>query len=172
LKHTLEEGKIVSNLVRLRAGLGAALAFALSAAPVHADSPFASLAGTWSGSGQVRLDGGKTEAIRCKAYYTNKSGSNGLGLTLRCASASNKIDMYATLTYTNGDITGSWEERTFNATGSVAGHSTASKLVLNISGGITGQMQVSVGGSNQSVSITAEGAGTGFTGVNINLSRG
>lgn len=163
----------MSSIVRSFSGAAAALALTFAAAPsARAETPFATLAGNWSGSGQVRLDGGKTEAIRCKAYYTNKAGGNDLGLTLRCASASNKIDMHANLTYANGDISGSWEERTFNATGSVAGRSTQNKLHLTISGGITGQMQVTVGGSNQSVSITAEGAGTGFAGVNINLSRG
>ena len=101
-------------MTRLRpAGLGAAClggALLAMALPVRAENPFVSLGGSWSGSGQITLDSGKTESIRCRGYYNNK-GSDQLGLAIRCASASNKIEMRADLNYTAGSVSGTWEER-------------------------------------------------------------
>lgn len=146
-------------------------ALALGAQPASADAPFSALVGTWSGSGQVRLENGKSEGIKCKAYYTSKDGGQGLSLAFRCASASNKIDMRATLASTGSAVSGSWEERTFNAAGNVAGKVDGSSINLSINGGgLTGSMSVSFGGNNQSVLISTEGSA--FKGLRISLQRG
>ena len=143
----------------------------LAGGSAAAQSPFASLAGTWSGSGKVRLEGGKSEAIRCKAYYTTKSDGSTLGMAIRCASASNKIEMRADRTYSGGNVAGSWEERTYNATGQVSGKATSDRLNLSIDGGgLNGRMSVKLGGSSQSVSITT--TGSTFRGLDLSLSRG
>jgi hypothetical protein len=134
------------------------------------DNPFPSLVGTWSGTGQAELDSGKTESMRCKAYYTG-DGPDGLGVAIRCANASSNIDLRAKLTYANGSVSGNWEERTYNAAGSVAGKASANKVNLSITGGgLTASMAVSINGSSHSVSISTKG--TGLKGVNISLSRG
>lgn len=160
-------------MTRLRpAGLGAAClggALLAMALPVRAENPFVSLGGSWSGSGQITLDSGKTESIRCRGYYNNK-GSDQLGLAIRCASASNKIEMRADLNYTAGSVSGTWEERTFNATGSITGKASANRLTLAISGGVAGSMSVSLNGASQQVSINTEG--TAFRGVSIHMSKG
>ncbi|HRY07028.1 MAG TPA: hypothetical protein P5114_07890 [Hyphomicrobiaceae bacterium] len=136
-----------------------------------ADSPFASLAGTWSGRGKIRLQGGKSETIRCRAYYTTNNGGSGLNMAIRCASASNKMEMRANLNYSNGAISGNWEERTYNATGAVTGQATSSRMMLSIAGGgINGSMSVRLGGASQSVSISTEGST--FRGLDLSLSRG
>lgn len=141
------------------------------ASPVLAEPPFATLLGSWSGTGQVRLEGGKAESIKCRAYYTSKDGGQGLSLAFRCASASNKIEMRATLESAGSKVTGNWEERTFNATGDVSGKVDGSHLDLSINGGgLTGSMSVSFGGNSQSVLISTEGSG--FKGLRISLSRG
>ena len=140
------------------------------ASPGHADTLFDTLAGTWSGTGQIRLDNGKSESLRCNAYYTQKE-SNGLGLSIRCANAGNKIELRANLTQERGDVDGSWEERTYNAAGTVKGKMTPSRINLSISGGsFSGSMNVSVLGARHSVSI--ETNGIGLRGVSIVLSRG
>ncbi|MCB1513358.1 MAG: hypothetical protein H6876_11805 [Hyphomicrobiaceae bacterium] len=139
--------------------------------PAAAESPFANLAGTWSGQGKVRLEGGKSEAIRCKAYYTTSDGGSGLGMAIRCASAANKIEMRANLSYANGSVSGSWEERTYNAAGQVTGQASSSKLTLKIQGGgLDGNMSVRLGGASQSVSIST--TGSTFQGLDLSLSRG
>ncbi|MBN9268426.1 MAG: hypothetical protein J0I75_28410, partial [Hyphomicrobium sp.] len=38
----------------------------------RAETPFQTLVGTGGGSGQIRLDNGKTEALKCRAFYTQK----------------------------------------------------------------------------------------------------
>lgn len=143
---------------------------AVLAAPALADGPFGPFAGSWSGSGQVKMASGQSEPIKCKAYYTTKSADD-LSLAMRCASASAKIEMRATLAHSGGSVTGNWEERSYNASGSIAGKASTNHLNLSINGGgLTGKLSVQVNGSSQSVSISTDGAG--FTGVNIQLSKG
>lgn len=132
------------------------------------DNPFPELAGSWSGSGTAKFDGGTSEKMSCKGYYTN-GGKDQLGLNIRCANASNKIELRANLSFANGDVSGSWEERNYNATGQVTGHATSRKINVGISGGLTGSMSVSLGGANHSVSISTEGVA--LKGVVISFSR-
>lgn len=132
-----------------------------------AESPFSSLAGTWNGSGTAQFDGGKTESLRCKGYYTG--GGTQLGLSIRCANASAKVELRANLNYANGSVSGDWEERTYNQSGSVAGKASASKINLAISGGINGSMNVSLGGNSHSVNVST--SGPTLKGISISMSR-
>ncbi len=132
---------------------------------------FAELDGSWSGRGNVRFSDGKSERITCRAYYNPKSAGAELGLAIRCASVSYKIEIRASLLNENGRLTGRWEERTFNASGEVSGKASAGKIRMNIAGGgLTASMSVSTEGSRQAVSISTEGSN--LKGVTINLSRG
>lgn len=141
-------------------------------APVLADGgPFAGLTGTWRGTAQIRLQSGSSETLKCYAYYTPKASGAELGLAIRCASASNKIELRAQLAATAGKVSGRWEERTYNATGDVTGQAQDGRLTLNIDGGaFKGSMAVRTTGANQTVNITTQGIA--LSGVNINLSRG
>jgi hypothetical protein len=137
----------------------------------RAENPVPALGGVWSGSGQVKLAGGQTEAIRCRAYYNPKSGGQALSIAMTCASATAKIDMRANLEFTGSAVHGNWEERSYNQSGSVTGKSDAGHLHLAIeSGGVSGSLSVAVNGASQTVSISTNGAG--FSGVNIHLSKG
>lgn len=138
-------------------------------ASAAADNPFSSLAGTWNGSGTARLQGGKSESLRCKGYYTNGSGGTTLGLSIRCANASTKVELRANLNYTNGAVTGDWEERTYNQSGTVTGKATSNRLNLAISGGIQGTLSVSVAGSSHQVAVTT--GGSTLQGINISMTR-
>lgn len=154
-------------------GLVIALAALLGLAgtsQAHAQAPFQTLAGNWSGSGQIKLDNGKSEALKCRAYYTQKESDN-LGIALRCASASNKIELRASLSQSGSQVAGSWEERTFNAAGTVTGRVTSGRINQSITGGtFSGSMNVAITGERHSVSI--ETNGIGLRAVNISLSRG
>ncbi len=133
------------------------------------DNPFPSLIGSWSGTGEVRLEGGKTERMQCRAYYRS-DGTAGLGLAIRCANPSAKIDLRAKLSNASGAVTGNWEERTFNAGGSVTGKATASKVELSIAGGgLNATMNVAINGASHSVNITTEGIA--LRGVKISMAR-
>ncbi len=160
------------NLSRVRAGVLAASMSAASlllAGPAAADSPFKSLVGTWSGSGTARLDGGKSERLSCKGYYSGTGGTE-LRLNILCANPSTKVELRSVLKYANGKVSGSWEERNFNQQGTISGSATDSKLHLTIAGGaLSGSLAVSFSGSSQSVSLSTQGSA--LKGVSITFSR-
>ena len=148
-----------------------AVALGLTAAlPARADTPFSALAGSWSGGGQIRLEDGKSERLSCRAIYNPKESGVTLGMSLRCASTSYKIELRSSLRYDGGQVSGSWEERTFNAGGAVSGKATNGTIQLSFSGNISGSMSVSYGGASQRVSLTT--SGSGLSGLSLNLSKG
>ncbi len=137
--------------------------------PAVAGSPFSSLVGAWSGSGTAHLEGGKSERLSCKGYYSG-AGVNQLKLNIICANPSTKIELRSVLTYAGGHVSGTWEERNYNQTGTISGTASDEKLVLTITGnGLSGFLSVSIGGSNQSVSLSTKGST--LKGVNITFAR-
>ncbi len=112
---------------------------------------------------------GQSEALSCKAYFTSKDAGSGLGIALACASASNKIDLRAGLTQAGEAISGSWEERSFNSTGSVSGTFSNERIELTIDGTIKATMSITLEGNSQLISIATEGQG--FRSVDLELER-
>ena len=157
------------NLALVLATAACSIAIAAAAPSARADNPFPSLAGTWNGSGTALFDSGRTESLRCKAYYTNTGGAQNLGLSIRCANASAKVELRANLVYAGGSVSGDWEERTYNQSGTVKGKASTDKLNLQITGGIDGSMQVSINGGSHSVRVST--AGPTLKGINISMSR-
>jgi hypothetical protein len=122
----------------------------------HADALFDSLRGSWSGSGQIRYDDGSAEGIRCNAYYTGEGAQ--LKLAIRCESGTNKVEIRGQLTAQGETLTGTWEERTFNASGDAKGRVSAGKMSLSVvGGGFKGAMSVSITSGKQAVNIYTEG---------------
>lgn len=134
-------------------------------------NPLNGYVGTWSGSGSVKLDSGESERIDCRAYYTSPQDGTDLNVAIRCANPSNKIEMRAGLIYSSGVVSGTWEERTFNATGAVTGTANNASIKLTINGAITGSMSVSLSDDRQNVSISTAGSGSGLSAVKISLKR-
>lgn len=141
----------------------------LSATAGAVATSFQDLAGTWRGVGRVQLLTGQSEALSCKAYFTAKDAGAGLGIALACASASNKIDLRAALTQAGEVITGSWEERSFNSTGSVNGTFANDRIELTIDGTIKATMSITLEGKSQLISIATDGQG--FRSVDLELER-
>lgn len=146
-----------------------AVAFVALAAPqAEAASPLSRLSGSWSGSGQFRLENGQTESIRCSANYVPRS--SGLGLALRCASPSNRVELRASLTARGKHVSGTWEERSYNASGRVSGVAIGNTLRLSINGGgLSGSMLVRTTGGSQTISVRTDNSA--LKGVNISLRR-
>jgi hypothetical protein len=140
-----------------------------AAGAAYAATPFTNLGGTWSGGGKVRLENGRSEAIRCNANYAPRSGGTTLGLSLRCASASNRIELRARLTLNGRRVSGEWEERSFNASGYIGGVASGSILRLRFSGSIEGSMVVTTSGVSQSISVRTDASA--LQGVNVSLRR-
>ena len=96
-------------------------------------------------------------------------GGSQLGVAIRCQSETSNIEFRSKLNQSGGRITGTWEERTYNAEGTASGQVTNGNINLAISGGVTGSMLVSFGASRQSVSISTQGIA--LKGVSIDLTR-
>ena len=152
-------------------GLLAALALTIALAPWPssraAAGPFDTLLGSWRGSGQIVLKDGRRERLTCNAYYTG--GGSQLGMAIRCQSDSSSVEIRSKLSLSGGRISGTWEERTFNASGTASGSASSNTISLQISGGVSGTMQVSYSGSRQSVAITTQNIA--LKSVTISLSR-
>jgi hypothetical protein len=162
----------MTGILRLPAAASVvAMALVLVAPSASAGGTFSAIAGSWAGAGKVHLAGGQSEAIKCKAYYIAKAGGAGLSMAIRCAAPSHKIDMRANLETAGNGLTGNWEERQFNAAGTVKGRASEGEIKLNITGGgFEGLMTVKLNGATQDVSISTQG--TGFTGVQIQMAKG
>lgn len=131
---------------------------------------FASMAGSWKGPGRIEFDGGASEALVCRAYYRTAQQANQLSIVLRCASQSNKIELRAKVATEGPGLTGTWEERTFNASGTATGQAMDGKIALSVDGGgFTATMLVVQDSGQQSVFITAQGVA--FKAVTVVLNR-
>ncbi|MEZ5827414.1 MAG: hypothetical protein R3D01_03100 [Hyphomicrobiales bacterium] len=133
---------------------------------VEAATPFDTLLGTWRGSGKVRLNTGM-ERLSCNAYYTG--GGSQLGMAIRCKSDSSNVEIRSKLSLSGGRITGNWEERTYNASGSASGTASPGRIAISVSGSIRGSMVVNYSRTSQSVSIST--TGSPLQSVSINLTR-
>ncbi|MGE3228349.1 MAG: hypothetical protein AB7J30_02815 [Hyphomicrobium sp.] len=151
----------------LLCALAAPFVLAIQAGPGAAEPTFQPLLGSWGGSGTYKLQDGTSEKLKCDAYYTG-SGSQ-LGIAVRCQGQTNKIEMRSKLTANGGALSGSWEERTYNAAGNVSGKLTEDRLSLAITGGVGGSMVVTYDQSKQTVAIATEGIP--LKSVTVSLSR-
>jgi hypothetical protein len=147
------------------------VALSLSVRPGYAQQgPFAELSGSWVGGGNITLQGGSHEPIRCRASYDTQGSGNDLKLSLRCASDSYNVDFQGNARNNGGSLSGSW----FEATNRVAGQFTGSVKGNRIDARIEGQtfaafLDVTTHGSRQSVSLRSPGSRV--TSVTISLKR-
>jgi hypothetical protein len=147
--------------------VAAAAALVVFAGPARANPTFAPLLGSWGGSGTYKLQDGTSERLKCDAYYTG-TGSQ-LGIAVRCAGQTNKIEMRSKLTANGTSLSGHWEERTYNAEGSVTGTLSDQKLSFSIAGGVAGSMTITYDQTKQSVTIDTKGIP--LKSVTVSLSR-
>jgi hypothetical protein len=147
-----------SNTLRTAAiAAGTSVAIALTAQmSIAAPSAVEQLVGSWGGSGRIHYTDGTSEGISCNAYYTG--GGNELSMAIQCRSEKNPIHIRSKLRVSGSNLSGSWEERTFNASGTASGVVGGSSITLNVSGGgFTGTMDVSVRSSSHKITISTQG---------------
>jgi hypothetical protein len=140
----------------------------LPANPAAADTGLDVLAGSWRGSGTMFFEAGETESISCNGYY--KGGGN-LSVVIRCKGPSSNFELRSKLSYSGDKVSGTWEERTYNATGNASGTASAGKLNVQFSGSLTGSLEMSFSSSSQSVSVSVDTKGAGIKGVRVSLNR-
>lgn len=157
----------IRPLLRFTLALAALALLLCPLSTAEAGTAFDTLLGSWRGSGLVELDKGRKERLKCNAWYTG--GGSQLGMAIRCQSESSSVEIRSKLSESGGRITGTWEERTFNASGTASGQVSGGKISIAVSGGVTGTMLVSYTSSRQSVSITTQGIA--LKSVSIDLTR-
>jgi hypothetical protein len=150
---TLKRQKVVfPTTAKVTAAFVLALATACPAVAVP--TPFDVVKGSWVGGGALNFKDGRSEKLACTAYYTSSGEGEALTTALRCTGPSGKLELRSHLSYAGGKVSGSWEERTYNASGDASGTLTPGNLRLNISGGVAGSMTVAFSAASQTVSIT------------------
>jgi hypothetical protein len=137
-----------------RATAAFVLALATACPAVAVPTPFDVVKGSWVGGGALSFKDGRSEKLACTAYYTSSGEGEALTTALRCTGPSGKLELRSHLSYAGGKVSGSWEERTYNASGDASGTLTPGNLRLNISGGVAGSMTVAFSAASQTVSIT------------------
>jgi hypothetical protein len=131
--------------------------------------PIADLTGYWSGGGSINLANGKTERVKCQVIYKAEAGTQ-IRQSMRCASADYNINALAELQVNGGQVTGTWEEKTYAAKGAVTGRFTGDTFTLTIKGAnFSAAMNVTLASCKQSVNITPQGLEV--TRVSITLAK-
>jgi hypothetical protein len=134
------------------AGLAAALAGTAAVA-----GPIEDLDGYWSGGGTVVFSEG-AERVKCAVRYKVGQGGTQIRQTLRCASADYSINGTADFSVRGAQVDGTWEEKTYSATGQISGRYTGSSLVLSIKGAnFSAAMTIGLSTCKQSITIHPRG---------------
>jgi hypothetical protein len=142
---------------------------AAPAAPVKVH-PFAAIAGTWTGGGNIDLTNDIHEKLRCRANYTYSEGSSGLALSIRCASDNYKFELTSNVVERNGQISGQWKEAAYGVSGAITGRVNGGRISAVAKGdSFTAALSVNTTGNRQSVTITPQA--TYITNVQIGLGR-
>jgi hypothetical protein len=157
----------------LRARLGAVALIGVTAVSLSTDVAASEpdldvLAGTWRGDGTMSFESGQTESISCNGYY---KGGGTLSVVIRCKGTSSNFELRSKLDSNGDKVTGSWEERTYNANGQVSGTTSAGKLDVQFSGSLTGSLEMSFSSSSQSVSVSVGTKGAGIKSVRVSFNR-
>ena len=158
------------------AGVAIALLLGLAAGPVNAQSAAAQAAagfrdfeGSWSGSGTLAHEDGRTERLRCGADYVARGDV--MSQRLRCRSDTTGFDLVNTIRNEGGRLGGEWVETTRNVRGPIAGRLGRGSMQGSAQGpGFSAGISVAVRGNRQSVAIRAQGGD--IAAVNIALVRG
>ena len=153
-----------------RAGLLLASLCLPVSAQAAVSSPFAAMAGSWSGGGVLSTADGGQERLRCRASYDVAGTGAELHLNLRCASASYNFDLASDVQYRGGEISGDWTEASRNASGTISGRASGGHIEAAASGqNFSAGLSLTTRGSRQTVSIRPQG--TNVTAVSLALDR-
>ena len=124
----MSESRVTQFNVPQTALLLAALCMPGGAAIAANPSPFAAMAGSWSGGGVLSTTDGAQERLRCRASYDVAGSGAALRLNLKCASQSYNFDLASDVQYRGGAISGSWREASQNASGSISGRAAGDRI--------------------------------------------
>ena len=112
--------------------------------------------GYWSGTGTVTWSNGTSEQLKCVATY--RPGADQVRQSLRCASQGYSISAAVDLKIAGEVVTGTWEEKTYSATGNITGKASEKGFTLSIVGPtFTAAMTVDHTACKQAIDIDPTG---------------
>jgi hypothetical protein len=159
-----------SNIARAGLVLLASLCLPGGAMQAAVSSPFAAMAGSWSGGGVLNTTDGNQERLRCRASYDVAGTGDALRLNLRCASESYNFDLASQVEYHGGAISGEWTEASRNASGTISGRAAGDRIEAAARGdSFSAGLSLTTRGNRQTVSIRPQG--TNITAVSLELNR-
>jgi hypothetical protein len=126
--------------------------------------PFAFFSGAWRGSGEIDFSDGHKEQIRCSATYIPQSER--MLSDVRCASDSYNFDLSADVRAVGDHISGSWNETTRGAQGTLSGMVHGRRMQLLAQGqDFSANIGLASNGREQTIVIHPQG--TEFTVASI-----
>ena len=132
-------------------------------------SPFAAMAGSWSGGGVLSTTDGAQERLRCRASYDVAATGAELRLNLRCASESYNFDLASDVQYQGGAISGSWSEASRNASGTLSGRAAGDHIDVAARGdSFSANLSLTTRGGQQTVSIRPQGGNIAAVSLALN----
>ena len=141
-------------------GVVTVLAVALSSpsGAQRAASIFERMSGQWTGEGTIRMTGGGTERIRCRATYRAHDSGGTLRQEMLCASDSYKFQVTSDLIQRAETISGQWVETTRNVSGNIVGQVSGDLIQARVQGAVfAASFAVSTIGDRQAVTIAPQG---------------
>ena len=130
--------------------------------------PIELLPGRWTGWGEMTMDGGEVEKVKCIATYFSEEGGRQLRHNLRCASTNYRIDAQAHLNVSSGRVSGKWEERTYSTGGAVIGEVVGDGISVKIVGqAFKASLKVETTKCKQSMNIEPKGMGVARISVDL-----
>ncbi len=130
--------------------------------------PIELLPGRWTGWGEMTMDGGAKEKVKCIATYFSKAGGQELQHNLRCASTNYRINAAARLTVQQGKVSGVWEERTYSTGGAVSGDVVRDGISVTIVGqAFEASLKVATSKCRQTMNILPKGMGVARIAVDL-----
>ncbi len=143
----------------------AAALLALSTGISEANPALSPYSGSWSGNGTFATLSGARENLKCTASIP--LSGNTLKVNVRCASASGGINARSVIALNGSALTGTWEERTYNAEGTLRGTLLSNEISLTLNGPFVGSMRLSVSGKTLKVSLSS----TKFGNASVTLAK-
>lgn len=153
----------------MRCGVAVAAALlAFGAAGLASAGPLEQLPGRWSGWGEIIMENGKSERVKCIATYTNQGSGSDLRHSMRCASPNYKVDAVAELKVTGQRVSGEWNERIWSNTGAISGTVSHNGIIAHIVGqSFEANLNVETGICKQVLAINPKGMGVRRIRVNL-----
>jgi hypothetical protein len=148
------DGAVLKKVVRTLLPL--CLLLVASSVPLHAetDSPFAKLAGRWTGEGMLGLKDSPPERVKCRATYFVEGAGDEVKQTIRCATSGGKIEVLSNVKDEAGKLTGHWKETTHNLEGDLNGEVTPKGFRITVrNADLTANMDIVVRDNKQIVEI-------------------